>query len=56
MMGKDEEIRELRAALWDFYDVAESIGPVQAGSAVWWHAHRVLGERRLGEKHGREQG
>jgi hypothetical protein len=46
---------ELRKALWDFVDVASSMGPVEAGSGAWHHAVRVLGERRPEEKHGREQ-
>jgi hypothetical protein len=45
---------ELRAALWDFVDVASGLGPVEAGSAAYEHAVRVLGERRPEEKHGRE--
>ncbi len=49
------EIAELRAALWDVVDVASSVGPVEAGSASWHHAVHVLGERREGEKHGRER-
>jgi hypothetical protein len=41
-----EEVAELRKALWDFYDVAGAVGPVQAGSAVWSHVARVLDTRR----------
>lgn len=48
------EVASLRDALWDFVDVASSVGAVQSGSAVWHHAVRVLGERRADEKHGRE--
>lgn len=49
-------IHELRAALWDFVDVARSIGPVQSGSAVYAHAMRVLGDRQPSDPlHGREQ-
>lgn len=41
------EVAQLRAALWDFYDVVTpNPGQVHAGSVVWGHAVRVLGVRR----------
>lgn len=53
-INRHEEVEELRAALWEFVELVECIGPVEANSPCHIKARRVLGERRPGEVHGRE--